>query len=202
MFCLSKPGRVEIDRFISAAADSCLSYQNIGATRDLELPLNGAAPITSHVIDHNRELIGTGENDWEKSKEAIRNWKMFDFQWVELCWPDTPIESGKNVAILVGHLGFFSLNAARIVYTLDEPNRFGFAYGTLEDHSESGEERFSVEFDAESGDVWYDLLAFSRPNHFLAWLGYPFTRALQKQFALDSKAAIKRVVTRGNDVKL
>ena len=46
----------------------------------------------------------------------------------------------------------------------------------------------------EDDAVWYDILAFSRPNHFLARLGYPLVRRLQKRFARDSASAIKNVV--------
>jgi len=84
------------------------------------------------------------------------------------------------------------MNACRIVYAIDEQgplDRFGFAYGTLPDHGESGEERFTVEFNPNDQSVWYDLYAFSRPNP-LARLAYPFTRALQKRFAADSKTAM------------
>jgi uncharacterized protein (UPF0548 family) len=87
------------------------------------------------------------------------------------------------------------LNAARIVYVIDEPDQFGFAYGTLAEHGESGEERFSVEFDRKTGDVTYDLYAFSRPNHILAKIGYPFSRMLQKRFAAESKLAMLRSVS-------
>ncbi len=197
MFCISKPGRVEVERFIAASATGGFSYPYVGATRDRDPQAQHRDELRSYTIDHNRIVIGAGEGDWGRAKEAIRGWKMFDFSWVELCWPDTPIEVGQSVAILVSHLGFYSLNAAQIVYTLDEHDRFGFAYGTLADHGESGEERFSVELDLETGEVWYDLYAFSHPNHFLAWLGYPFTRHLQKQFAADSKAAILRAVKSG-----
>ena len=48
--------------------------------------------------------------------------------------------------------------------------KFGFAYGTLPDHAGSGEERFLVEMDDEE-IVWYDILAFSRPNRVLARIG-------------------------------
>ena len=75
------------------------------------------------------------------------------------------------------HLRFFSLNACRIVYTIDSGGdedgvikRYGFAYGTLAEHAERGEERFSVEWHAEDDSVWYDLFAFSWPNHRLARL--------------------------------
>jgi alpha-ketoglutarate-dependent taurine dioxygenase len=48
--------------------------------------------------------------------------------------------------------------------TLEQPvRRFAFAYGTLAEHAESGEERFQVEW-REDDSVWYDILAFSRPN--------------------------------------
>jgi uncharacterized protein (UPF0548 family) len=119
---------------------------------------------------------------------------MFAFDWVGLFHNDTPIEVGRTVAIMVRHFGFYSLNGARIVYTLDEPGRFGFAYGTLTEHGEIGEERFSVEYDAATGEVWYDLYAFSRPASMLAKLGYPLSRHLQKAFARDSKIAMLAAV--------
>ena len=70
--------------------------------------------------------------------------------------------------------------------------KYGFAYGTLPDHGERGEERFTVEFNSDQS-VWYDLYAFSQPST-LARLAYPFTRILQKRFATDSKAAMERAV--------
>ena len=89
------------------------------------------------------------------------------------------------------------LNACRIVYVRDEPRRFSFAYGTLPDHIESGEERFTLEWQ-EDDSVWYDILAFSRPNHFLARLGYPIVRRLQRRFARDSATAMKRAAGSGD----
>ena len=88
------------------------------------------------------------------------------------------------VAILARSIGLWWLNACRIVYVVDEDGpvkRFGFAYGTLPDHAGSGEERFLVEWDRADDSVWYDILAFSRPRHFLARLGYPWVRRTQKQ---------------------
>ncbi len=122
---------------------------------------------------------------------------MFSMRWVRLYWPTAPIQVGTDVAISVRHLGFYSLNACRIVYVVDEVtlnNRFGFGYGTLEEHAESGEERFTVEWNRAEGSVWYDILAFSRPKKTLARLGYPASRYLQRKFAEDSKAAMRRFV--------
>jgi hypothetical protein len=71
---------------------------------------------------------------------------MFDMPWVQLCWPNAVVEPGATVAVLISHLGFWSLNACRVVYVVDEhgsSEKYGFAYGTLPDHGER-EERFTV----------------------------------------------------------
>jgi uncharacterized protein (UPF0548 family) len=124
---------------------------------------------------------------------------MFNMPWVSLCWPSVPIQVGTDVAVSIHHFGFYSVNACRIVYVVDEEDpvkRFGFAYGTMAEHAESGEERFTVEWDRDEDTVWYDILAFSRPRQMLARLGYPLSRLLQKRFAEDSKAAMLEAVRR------
>ncbi len=92
-----------------------------------------------------------------------------------------------------------SLNACRIVYVLEEDapiRRYGFGYGTLAEHAEQGEERFSVEWHSGDDSVWYDILAFSRPNQWLVRAGYPLTRRLQRRFARDSMGAMAAAVGR------
>jgi uncharacterized protein (UPF0548 family) len=122
---------------------------------------------------------------------------MFDMPWLQLCWPDAPIEPGVEVAVLTWHFGFWSLNIARIVYVFDESasgRRFGFAYGTLPEHSEVGEERFGVSLDPADQSVWFEIFAFSRPK-WIAAIGYPISRALQRRFAVDSLRAMRRAVS-------
>src|SRR5262249_25102117 len=85
------------------------------------------------------------------------------------------------------------LNACRVVYRVEEKDvtqRYGFAYGTLEEHAECGEERFTVEWNGETDEVHYDLLAFSRPHQLLVRLGRPLARRLQRRFAIDSMRAM------------
>lgn len=187
MFLLSRPSEAAVETFLAQAAKSSFSYADVGAT--------AGEPPPGFNVDHNRIMIGHGLEDFEKAKDAVRSWKMFDFDWVNLVHTDTPIEKGREVAMIVSHFGFYSMSSARIVYVIDEPGRrFGFAYGTLEDHVEMGEERFSVEFNPETEEVWYDLFAFSRPKAFFAKLGYPISRYLQRSFVRDSKQAMLRAV--------
>ncbi len=77
-------------------------------------------------------------------------------------------------------VGGFVTAAARIVYVVDEPNRYGFAYGTLPHHPVAGEEAFLVEQD-DRGNVNFVIEVFSRPRHPLARLGKPVSRLVQKR---------------------
>ncbi|MDQ2746812.1 MAG: DUF1990 domain-containing protein [Acidobacteriota bacterium] len=192
MFCLTKPTAAEIRNFLKHCRADDFSYAEIGSSRFGERFETAA----EYSFDHNRIKIGNGAEDYGKAVEAVKSWKMFDLSWVELHRTDTPIIVGENVAVLASHFGFWSLNASRIVYLIEENDgaveKFGFAYGTLTEHGESGEERFTVEFHKENGEVWYDLYAFSKPQHILAQIGFPIARMLQSEFAEDSKKAMVR----------
>jgi uncharacterized protein (UPF0548 family) len=78
--------------------------------------------------------------------------------------------------------------------------RRSFAYGTLPEHGERGEERFTVEWRREDDSVFYELYAFSRPNHLIARLGYPLARRLQRRFARDSLRAMLHATNQGYSV--
>ncbi|MDQ3219907.1 MAG: DUF1990 domain-containing protein [Acidobacteriota bacterium] len=191
MFLIAKPTDENIRQFLEVQKGKPFSYAEVGAKRDSDEPDN-------YIVDHNRVRLGAGRSTFKRAVKAVRSWKMFDLSWTELHFDDTPIETGRTVAILIKHFGFWSLNAAQIVYVLDETTdeieKFGFAYGTLTEHGERGEERFSVEYHKQNESVWYDLYAFSQPNYFLAKLGYPASRYLQKHFAIESKLAMAKAV--------
>ena len=53
---------------------------------------------------------------------------------------------------------------------------------------------FLVEWDRADDSVWYDLMAVSQPAHWLARLGYPYTRYEQARFRRLSCAAMQRAV--------
>lgn len=95
MFLLTQPGTVEISSFLDQASDADLTYPDVRAS------LDGVDRSTSYNVDHNQTKIGKGEKDFERAKQAIREWKMFNFPWIELCWPSTPIEEDRNVAVLI-----------------------------------------------------------------------------------------------------
>lgn len=63
------------------------------------------------------------------------------------------------------------LAPCRIVYVLDEADRAGFAYGTLDGHPERGEEAFDVRRTGEL--VSLTIRSFTRPGAPLVRLGWP-----------------------------
>jgi uncharacterized protein (UPF0548 family) len=190
VFLLSKPAPDFIREFLQSQKNQPFSYAHAGASRD-------QAP-RGYDVDHHRVQLGSGAAVFEDARKALQQWKMFDIPWLTLCWPDTPIEANATVAVLASHAGFWSLNACRIVYVMEEHGaceRYGFAYGTLPEHGERGEERFTVELRRDDNSVWYEVYAFSRPS-FLARLAYPYARLLQRRFARDSMNAMKEAVRR------
>lgn len=192
MFLLRPPTRAQIDALLLAQRQSPFTYAEVGASRS-------AAP-PGYRVDHNRIELGAGLAAFERAAAALRRWEMFHFGWVQLCWPDVPIAAGATVAVLASVFGVWSVNVCRVVYVIDEDDRqrrrFGFGYGTLPAHEARGEERFLIEWDRASDAVAYDILAFSRPRSWLAHLGYPAMRIVQRRFAAASKLAMLRSVAR------
>jgi uncharacterized protein (UPF0548 family) len=187
MVSLRRPTEAAIHAFLAAQAKLDFTYAAVGAT--------STTPPPGYVVDHTRVILGDGEDTFIAAKAALGRWQQFNFSWLEAVPSETPIQERQIVGVLARSFGLWWLNACRIVAVFNDHGkvkRFGFAYGTLPDHMESGEERFVVEWDQESGDVWYDILAFSRPRHFLARLGYPLMRRIQKKFAQESAAAMRR----------
>lgn len=190
---LTKPSDDRIRQFIEGTKHASFTYSAKEATRGLNAP-------AGFTVDHNRALLGKGDEVFKQAANAVRDWQMFNFPWLMLKPESKTIEPGVTVAICA-NLGVWIMNACRIVYVIDERTdaltRFGFGYGTLPSHLECGEERFLIEWNHDDDSVHYDLFAFSKPQHPLAKLGFPFTRLGQKQFIKDSKNAMLTAVSSG-----
>ena len=189
MFLMRRPSPAEIERFLDRSRTLPLSYGPIGIVRH---------PSDVDRLDEQVVIIGHGEADFERARIALASWTHFDLGWVEAFPVGAPIETGTVVAVLIRHLGFWSLNGARVLYQVGEADvqaGFGFAYGTLTNHAESGEELFEVCIDRQSGDVMYRIRAVSWPQSALTWIGQPIVRLLQARFRHDSAVAMRRATS-------
>jgi uncharacterized protein (UPF0548 family) len=191
MFSLAKPTDAQIVANIAQARSLPLNYPaplyTQFGTRQIQVP-------RLYKLDRMRTRIGQGIAAFEAAKTALRQWRHFDLGWVRVANPEAQIQPGEIVAVEAHSLGLWSINCSRILYVIDEPDRFGFGYGTTSQHVECGEERFLLEFDPRTEAVSYDLLAVSHPAHWLARLGYPYTRSRQRRFAHDSHAKLAQLI--------
>lgn len=158
------------------------TYAEQGATQ-------GAFP-PGYDHDRNCICIGAGAEAFEAGREALRGWRHFPGGWTHIYPERAALRAGEDIVMLFRLFGLWWYNACRIVYVIDEPRRFGFAYGTVLGHVERGEELFLVSID-EAERVWYQLEAFSRPALWLTRLGYPLARHHQRRFVRDSLRQMK-----------
>jgi uncharacterized protein (UPF0548 family) len=188
MFLLKRPSAHDIDRFVRASLSLPHSYSPVGLVAD------GRADAAT---DDMRSVVGHGEAEFVRACDALATWQHFAIGWVELYPASASYETGTVVAILIRHLGFWSLNGCRVVYVVGDRQagrRFGFAYGTLTNHAEAGEELFEVLIDPQTEQVTYHVRAVSWPNSMVARVGQPIVRLLQARFRRDSAAAMRRAV--------
>jgi len=181
---LSFPKKSTIRAFIKTEAPRPYNYQNVGAS-------NGQQ-VEGFDNDHNKIFLGKGDVIWENAKAVLKNWQQFPDKWTKVVPNDTPLKENETVAVFFKLFGIWWLNSARIVYTLDDERRFGFAYGTLPAHVERGEECFWIEKEVD-GRIFYHIRAFSKPRLWLVKLGYPIARTYQRKFVRQSMETMKRL---------
>lgn len=191
MFTLFEPSAEKITNFLAARRDLPFSYAEVGASRQT-IP-------AGYPINHHRVQLGVGADVYNRAKNAMENWTMYQTGWTRLYPTKVPIAVGAVVCAVVNHGFCWSVNPCRIIYILEETGivaRYGFAFGTLPGHSEEGEERFTVEWRGDDDSVWFELLSFARPHDVLAKIGFPFVGFFQRKFAGDAKRAMFEAVNR------
>jgi uncharacterized protein (UPF0548 family) len=129
-----------------------LTYPETGATRGTDLPAG-----YRHVRRH--EHLGTGVAAFRRAAEGLRRWDMQRGAGLRVP-ADTP-PPAEGIRVTFGLAGLLRI-PCEVVWVVDEARCYGYAYGTLPGHPESGEEAFAVHLD-EDGQVWLDIRAFSRP---------------------------------------
>jgi uncharacterized protein (UPF0548 family) len=148
---------------------SDLTYDQRGATRDETMPAG------YHHLDL-EEPIGRGREAFERAVDGLFSWHMHRRAGLTLVSASADRAAPDVVVVL--RLGPQRI-PCRVVYTVDEPDHRGFAYGTLPGHPECGEEAFTVRLTTD-GEVRARIRAFSRPATRLTRLSGPVGRLVQR----------------------
>jgi uncharacterized protein (UPF0548 family) len=145
-----------------------LTYSEVGATA-------GRLPAGYHHVQKSA-VIGRGRRRFEEAADAGMRWGMLRGAGLRVEATSDVAAVGSEVLV---HLGPVRA-PCRVVYVVDEPDRRGFAYGTLPGHAESGEERFMVRYDPATDAVHAEVVAFSRHGTWWSRLGSPVTSVIQR----------------------
>lgn len=184
MNLLRRPDADEVAAWLYTLSETPLSYDHQGS---VDHP-----PHAGFIIDAHQVRLGIGEACFESACRALDAWVMFP-EWAPVLPHPPPQTPGAVVAMTCQIMGLWWINPCRILRRHDLigglDRTHGFTYGTLPPHAECGEERFRVRMD-ETGAVWYEVDAFSRPRHWMARIGFPLARWWQLRFVRDSKAAM------------
>jgi uncharacterized protein (UPF0548 family) len=119
-------------------------------------------------------VIGGSRERFEEAAAQGMRWGMLRGAGLRVAATTEVAEVGAEVLVHLGPV----VAPCRVVYVVDEPDRRGFAYGTLPGHPESGEELFLVRY-GPNGDVIAEVTAFSRHATWWSRLGAPLTLRVQ-----------------------
>jgi uncharacterized protein (UPF0548 family) len=145
-----------------------LTYTEVGATA-------GPLPVGYHHVQRSA-VIGRGRRRFEEAADEGMGWGMLRGAGLRVEATSPAAAVGAEVVV---HLGPVRA-PCRVVYVVDEPDRRGFAYGTLPGHPESGEERFIVRYDEATEQVYAEVAAFSRHATWWSRLASPVTSVAQR----------------------
>ena len=173
MLRFGRPSADELGRVLAEQSSAEVTYAEVGATR----PGSSLPPGYQH--DRYTRALGSGSEVFAAACSGLRDWACHEGAGLMRVPSRPELREGVTLvqALPVGPA--YVPAACRIVWVLDEPDRFGFAYGTLPEHPESGEEAFVVVRDPTDGTVRLDIVVFSRARHPLARLGWFVGRQIQ-----------------------
>ena len=157
---------------LAAAEQADLSYGHVGSTlRDGSV--DGAGDRT-FTIDAPGTLT--------VAAATLRAWAPHRGIRARILPEDAALAEGTTLLVVAPFGPLEMAVPDRVVAVVDEPTRFGFAYGTLTGHAEAGEEAFLAE-QVGPGRLRLTVRVQARPATLLARLGTPVVTVLQKAAA-------------------
>ena len=181
IFHVWRPTQEVIDAARLAAATAPFSYEPVGGTRQ-DLPVGFEHDVQSVIV-------GRGDLAFARARLALLAGRAFDIPWVSLDRARFDVRPGAPLVHVSEQLCLFTVNACRIIYVVDDPGDFAFAWGTLAGHPVCGEERLGLCL-SDNGDVVFEIRKFSRPAHVFVRLAGPVARRIQRRFTQDAFSAL------------
>ena len=154
MFVRGRPTDAQLDRVLAEQSSEAVTYPEVGATVRATRP-------AGYRHDSGQITLGRGDAVFELAVLGLRGWEAHRGAGLTVRPRTAELVEGTTVLVVLALPLLSAVAACRIVSVVDEPDVFGFAYGTLPAHPEQGEEAFLVRREA-SGSVSFSITAFSR----------------------------------------
>lgn len=160
------------------------TYPEVGATAD-----DGPLPPGYHHLEHRVRLPAA---DLAAAVEPLLTWRAHRAAGLKVTVSAPRVAVGVRIrqTLGLGPVGFAF--PCQVVWTVAEPDRIGFGYGTLPGHPERGEESFVVSRAADGG-LWFTVRAFSRPARWFTRLAGPLGVFGQRLMARRYGSAMLRL---------
>lgn len=187
------------------------TYAAVGATRDAARTMPDSGPREGWTNNWRegpwgfRTLrvstrIGRGGAVFAAASEALMEWRMHREMGVVVDTAVARAVTGAEVTVGLG-VGRARVHApCRVVWTVEEERRTGWAYGTLPGHPVSGEEAFLVDREND-GTVRLTVLAFSRPDVGWTRAAGPLLRLFQYGYARRCGRFLTRIARRAQQAR-
>ena len=184
----ARPSEKYLDDLRGRLPDLRLTYEEVGAT---------TGPVLPKGYHHDRVLTDSARvRRSGPGPRSCADLASSPSAGATISPAEALIAVGSEVVATVRLGLLFIVAPSRVVYVTAEPDRFGFAYGTLPGHPERGEEAFHVTRHGD-GTVRLEIVAFSRPATVIARLGRPLSRLAQARTTrlyLDGSAGTPRAI--------
>lgn len=94
MLCIAKPTQELVSEFLEKQKYSKLSYNLEKGTlyHSSKKDYSSDERFKIFDVDEHSVKLGSGENCFVRAVAGLKAWKHFNMSWVEVCFPDTPIQ--------------------------------------------------------------------------------------------------------------
>jgi uncharacterized protein (UPF0548 family) len=168
-----------------------LNYESVGATQPIEQSWTDT-PAGFRRYERT-VLIGHGPARWETVAEEVLDWRVktrSGFTVRSVTGATQRAQAGEDY-LLAARIGPFTLREpVRVIAVVEQPDRSGFAYGTLQGHPVSGEEAFIVHRTPD-GAIWLTLRSLTRPARGRWRLAFPAILVAQHWYRWRYRRALR-----------
>ncbi len=160
----------EAEQLLATARNASFNYDHVGSTLD-------PAAWPDRQVEAKSKRLGSGRDMFDIATARLRAWAPQRRLGALVLPQRAEVEPGATVLVVL-RLGLLAIVVPdRVVDVIVEPDRYGWAYGSLPGHAEAGEEGFMVAIDGD-GAVTATITLDAVPTG-VAALGAPLTRAFQ-----------------------